>query len=113
MERHSGTPKTGGRKAGTPNKRSVHLQDALDESGLEPIALLCELTPSLPPREQAGILMNLLPYLYPRHKSIEIATPNEEPKFLTLVDMMKHIARRQAILGHANILLTVNLYGQI
>lgn len=72
MSRPIGLPKTGGRQLGTPNKKTLVLQEVLEAAGLNPAEKLCELLPQLQPREQAYVLMNLLGYIYPRRRSVEI-----------------------------------------
>ena len=77
MARPHGTPKTGGRKKGTPNKRTAHLVEALDFAGLNVPDALTTLLPNLAPEKQADILMGLLGYLYPKRKAIELVEKTE------------------------------------
>nr|BAH89625.1 hypothetical protein [uncultured bacterium]BAH90129.1 hypothetical protein [uncultured bacterium] len=66
--------KTGGRQKGTPNKRTEALAEALEEHGCDPVAALVRIAQDAEtPRElRARILSDLLPYLYPRRKAIEL-----------------------------------------
>jgi hypothetical protein len=92
MSRRSGLPKTGGRLAGTPNKKTLMLQEVLESKGVNPAERLCELLPRLQPKEQSQVLLELLGYLYPRRKAVEISQPNDEPLFTSITAMMKAIA---------------------
>src|SRR5262245_14537791 len=72
-------PKTGGRKAGTPNKRTVERQRALEAikaSGKDPISffsdLLCNESAPLDLRFAAA--KELAPYVHPRLASVEART---------------------------------------
>ena len=79
MARAKGTPKTGGRIKGTPNRKSFLLSDAFDEIGIDvgmEIALHYQNTPCTNTRLQ--ILYKLLDYIYPKKKSFEVIPPKEE-----------------------------------
>jgi hypothetical protein len=72
-------PKTGGRKAGTPNKRTVERQRALDAikaSGKDPMSFFADLlrneTAPLELRFQAA--KELAPFVHPKLASIEART---------------------------------------
>lgn len=79
MPKTTGAPKTGGRKKGTPNKRTQVLHEVLDELGFDVIEKLNKLLPQLKPDKQAGVLLDLLTYLYPKRKAIEISGENGAP----------------------------------
>ena len=68
-----GTPKSGGRLKGTPNKRSLDLLNGLLAVGCPPAeeiaTLLHDLTMPAPLRMQ--MWERLLPYLYPQFKALE------------------------------------------
>ena len=72
-----GLPKTGGRKAGTPNKKSVWLREELENAGINWGEQLKEALSSLD-YKKAEILISLLPYLNPKMKEVDIAVSNEE-----------------------------------
>lgn len=74
MAKPQGSHKTGGRFKGTPNKKTLVLQDALEKCGIDVVAKLAELLPRLPAEKQADILMNFLSYLYPKRKSVELSS---------------------------------------
>ncbi len=81
MARPEGSAKTGGRKKGTPNKKSINLQDSLESNGLSVVERLTELLPQLAIEKQADVLLSLMPYLHPKRKAIEVVeNPNGEDK---------------------------------
>lgn len=73
--RKKGCVKTGGRKPGTPNKKSIWLKDELQRVGL---SWGEEFKKALNQNDyqKATILANLLPYLNPRLKDVQ---PEQEP----------------------------------
>ncbi len=79
MGRQPGAPKTGGRKRGTPNKRSLDLVETLDRHNFNPIEKLFGIIPELSAKEQAHVLLGILPYLYPKRKSLDFTLQSEEP----------------------------------
>jgi hypothetical protein len=66
MPRPQGLPKTGGRKKGTPNRRTGILAEELHCMGFHPAAELARLIPKLEPEAQARTLVALLGFLYPK-----------------------------------------------
>lgn len=66
-----GRQKTGGRQIGTPNKRTSHLVDVLNEMDVDPVRAIMELLPALEPKEQVDVYRDLMTYLYPKRKAIE------------------------------------------
>ncbi|MBU6375015.1 MAG: hypothetical protein KGQ59_03390 [Bdellovibrionales bacterium] len=75
MGRPHGFPKTGGRKRGTPNRRSDDFSESLFAAGIHPIEELGRILSSdkLSDSERASILLSLLPYIYPKRKAVEVA----------------------------------------
>ena len=63
---------------GTPNKRTAALAELLDEHGCDPVAALVGIAQDAEtPRElRARIFGDLLPFLYPRRKAIELERNN-------------------------------------
>ena len=64
--------KYGGRQAGTPNKRTLELIEQLDARNFDVIDELLKLYPNLERKGQAKVLCDLLQYLYPKRKAIEV-----------------------------------------
>jgi hypothetical protein len=80
-----GNSKTGGREAGTPNKRTLELCDRLGELNCDPITALVEIASSenVSTELRVSIYQSLLPYLYPKRKSVEVR-PDESPQIISL-----------------------------
>lgn len=81
MPRPTGTPKTGGRKAGTPNKRTQELQEKLRELNCDPIKGMVDIANS---SEAEGNLTlagqmykELAQYIYPKRKATEIVAEED------------------------------------
>ena len=71
--------KTGGRKAGTPNKKTTELIELLGD--YNPITRLIEIAKdeNTPLDMQVKINLDLMPYIYPKRKSIDMNT-NDMPE---------------------------------
>ena len=65
--------KTGGRTAGTPNKRTQDLIQRLDDLGLDPLAGLAAIAndATAPLELRARVLADLMGYIYARRKSLD------------------------------------------
>lgn len=76
MARIKGSPKTGGRMKGTPNKKSVDIQQQLEDLGCNPIeqmALLAKKAQEEGDNALAGqMLKELAQYVAPKRKSVEM-----------------------------------------
>lgn len=68
----SGHVKAGGRKRGAPNRRTEILRDVLERLGCDVPQRLVALLPQLAPDSQARVLMELMSFLYPRRKAVEL-----------------------------------------
>lgn len=78
MGRPVGRAKTGGRKKGTPNKRSLEFSEALRELAFSPVDELVRQIRGehVSALDRARLCLEMLPYLFPRRKPIEL--PKEE-----------------------------------
>ena len=82
--RHKGTPKTGGRRKGTPNKQTQDVIEKLEELDCDPIAGMARL--ALQAEEDgdknlaAQMYKELAPYIAPKRKAIEQTIKNEREK---------------------------------
>lgn len=67
--------KTGGRVAGTPNRRTAELTQRLVELNCDPLEALVKIAndPATDVALRARIHAELLPYLYPKRKTVEIS----------------------------------------
>lgn len=76
--RPKGGKKFGGRQKGTPNKTTLILKDILDDLQINVPKQLAELLPKLKPEKQADVLCELLQYIYPKRKAIELSGKDGE-----------------------------------
>lgn len=68
--------KTGGRKPGTPNRRTVELAERLEAFGCDPVAGMAQIAmdPRNPPELRGRMYAELAGYLYPKRKAVEMRT---------------------------------------
>lgn len=83
--------KTGGRKKGTPNRKTMLLRDTFENLGFDVPGRLYSLLSELSPREQAEILLKLMEYLYPKRKAIELPHDNRQPSEISHANLMTYI----------------------
>lgn len=90
MAKAIGSPKTGGRKKGTPNKRTLAFSEILDARGIDLVSEILDAARRLPAHDRIGIYISLLPYQYPKRK------PSEGPAAPTsLADHLNQLNRDQ------------------
>lgn len=72
--------KTGGRVAGTPNKRTQDLQDRLEALGVDPVMGLALIAKdeSAPLELRARVQMELMAYLYPKRKALDVSSSEQQ-----------------------------------
>lgn len=68
-------PLGSGRKRGTSNKSTRTLLDALDSHGVDIVAQIIERVPQLSVEKQVEVFLDLMPYVYPKRKAVEIIEP--------------------------------------
>ena len=73
MSRKKGTPKTGGRTAGTPNKISVGMKDFITKLVYKNRKQIEKDLQELQPKERLLILEKLMQYVIPKHREVEIS----------------------------------------
>lgn len=61
-----------GRQKGTPNKKTQVLAEILENLSLDVPQKIAELLPSMPPEKQADVLLELMTYLFPKRKALEL-----------------------------------------
>lgn len=61
------------RKLASPKNSNKALIESLNERGIEPVKEILNLMPELSPKEQVYVYMDLLAYLYPKLRSIEVS----------------------------------------
>ncbi len=71
--RKPGTPKTGGRQKGTPNRKTKELQHRVEASGLTPLDYMLAVmrNPRLPVAMRFDAARSAAPYIHPRLSAIE------------------------------------------
>jgi hypothetical protein len=67
-----GKPLGSGRRKGTVNKKTLALDEALASHGIDPIAQLAEALPQLSADRRVEALLDLMSYLYPKRKAVEV-----------------------------------------
>lgn len=81
--RPKGFTKTKGRKPGTPNKRTFDLVQQVEASGFNPVEALCDLGQKAvkdgDDETVFTVARELLPYIYPKRKALDIAKTEMEP----------------------------------
>ncbi|MBY0554222.1 hypothetical protein K2P97_06815 [bacterium] len=61
-----------GRQKGTPNKKTLILTEILDSLDCDVTQKLTELLPQLQPEKQADVLLELMSYIFPKRKALEL-----------------------------------------
>lgn len=83
-----GAPKIGGRKKGTPNKKTAQLLplfEQLKANNFDPVKRLLELYPVLEPSEQASLLLKLMDFIFPKKRSVETTEKPSKEELAELV----------------------------
>jgi len=73
VAKNSHSLRKGGRAKGTPNKRTLILNDILMNLGHDVPQKLVALMPKLSPDKQADVYLKLMEFLYPKRKAIDVA----------------------------------------
>ena len=70
----------GGRRKGIPNKRTKELQEILTGQKIDVAKRLCWMLedPELEKKVKVAILLELMSYIYPKRKAIEVDDKNNE-----------------------------------
>ncbi len=77
--------KTGGRKSGTPNKKTIAVQEQMEQLGFDPIESMIEICNQAMTEKNYALAgqmaKELAQYVYPKRKAVEhITDPTEWPK---------------------------------
>lgn len=73
-----GHKKIGGRKPGTPNKKTMAIEEAVLASGKDPLQTLLDLLDSPEVGIRLAAAKELCQYLYPKRKALEVSNPNDQ-----------------------------------
>lgn len=98
--------KTGGRQAGTPNKRTVELTARLEALGCDPIKGMAQLAmdQANPPELRGRMYAELAGYLFPKRKATEIKIddgPKVTFQFISEPDQVSKVDTNRECLGVA------------
>jgi hypothetical protein len=63
----------------TPNNKTILLKSITEELGIDVPRLIGELLPQLEPAKQADVLLELMSYIYPKRKAIELSCSEVMP----------------------------------
>lgn len=88
--------KTGGREAGTPNKRTADLMERLEGLGCDPLEGLARIAddPSTDTALRARVYADLLQYLYPKRKAVELSGADGDAIKIDRDQTSERIARK-------------------
>lgn len=81
MSRQKGTPKTGGRKAGTPNKVTTTLKEFIAQLLDENREQIAEDLGKLTPKDRLLIFERFMQYVIPKQKEVELTHPQEKEDY--------------------------------
>lgn len=73
MPKLVGSPKTGGRTKGTPNRRTLHLSNHLQEIGFDPVEHIVDQLPQLNPLERVHACLKMMEFQFPKRKPVDAA----------------------------------------
>ncbi len=78
--------KTGGRKPGTPNRRTLEVSQRLEGLGCDPIAgmALLAMDPANSPELRGRMYAELAQYVAPKRKALEMTAEHQEPVIFQL-----------------------------
>lgn len=71
MGKPKGLPKTGGRKAGTPNKSSLSPEELYTSYGFDVVGEFLNSVKDLKPSEKTTALLKFMEFVFPKKKSLE------------------------------------------
>ncbi len=97
--------KTGGRKAGTPNKRTVEIAEKLETLGCDPLEGMARLAmdEANPPELRGRMFAELAQYVAPKRRAVEVSEPDSRDE-LSALPLEELIGRVQGLLaqrGHS------------
>lgn len=72
-------PENSGRQKGVPNRKTLILKDALDQLGHDLPTKISEILPSLSVEKQMEVYLELMQYVFPKRKAVEISGLEGQP----------------------------------
>lgn len=64
--------KSGGRKKGTPNKKTIELKEFFDSADVCLPEMVLDLIPKLNDSKKVDTLLRLMEFIYPKRKAVEV-----------------------------------------
>ena len=92
--RPKGLPKTGGRKAGVPNKRNAAIRDLMAALKCDPVTVLARICMNAKndPELRRRCAADLLPYLHPRLNSVDVTTDGSmQPQIINIISAISRL----------------------
>lgn len=89
MAKAVGSGKSGGRKRGTPNKRTLGFGEVLAEKGIDLLDEILSEAKALTASERVSVYVSLLPYQYPKRK------PTEAQPALSIDEYINSLDKRE------------------
>jgi hypothetical protein len=71
-------PENSGRRKGSPNRKTTQLSVTLEALGQDIPTKIAELLPQLSAGRQVDVYLELMQYIYPKRKAMEISRPENE-----------------------------------
>ena len=83
-----GTPKTGGRKRGTPNRVTTALEEKLNAIGCDPVIELAKIAMNAknPLEIRVRCLIEIAPYVFPKRRPVDGST--DESKVINVTSKL-------------------------
>jgi hypothetical protein len=96
-----GRTKTGGRTEGTPNKATNDLLNKCQEAGIDPWKEILSIAADRGHPDRFNALKEILPYLYPKRKAIEVTqdNPSQELSRLSPQQLSEKVSKALDVLG--------------
>ncbi|MFZ3229840.1 MAG: hypothetical protein WA160_06520 [Pseudobdellovibrio sp.] len=95
MSKSIGSPKTGGRKKGTPNKSTFELYENLEKHNFDVVDQLMQILPQLSTDKKVNVLLELMSYLFPKRKAVEVLTAQPSKNETIKIEFVKPNRDRQ------------------
>lgn len=78
--------KTGGRKAGTPNKTTIETRNFIQNVVNNELRFIEDLMLELTPKERVDVLIKLLPFIVPKTSEVSVIEPEKPRNILIKVN---------------------------
>ena len=91
--------KTGGRRAGTPNRRTQEVRDQLEALGCDPIEGMARLAldPANSSELRARMYSELAQYVAPKRKSVDLSSTSRDREVVFNIGIQRDQSTRRAL----------------